>query len=219
MADGCIPSVGDPDHRPVMAHPSEASVSHVLSHQLGFGPMPDSALSSPFSQHRAAREPYEHAVSASTQGPLMHWWKTDDGPWVPPNFAPDGDGRSASRMNGLDAVPYTFYPGQYRDTCVPSECDTTPTGIEPSDSGYGSNVAKLSNANISVFGEPLDRCPETQSLAGHLSDFNFQVLDSGPAGMWNTQASPVDYRSNQLDTKGIVCETCNKQVKTNSELK
>ena len=203
-----------------MGNPSGASVSHMFPHQLVFNSMPDSMLSSPFSQHRAAREPFEHPVSDPVQGLLPHWIK-DPGPWVPPNFATDCDGRSASRMNGLDPATYAFtYPGTYRDTCVQSECETTPTGIEPSDSGYVSLGAKLSIANISVFGEPLERCPETQSLAGQFSDFNFQVPDAGPAGTWHTQPSPHDYRSHHLDTSGgIVCETCKKQLKTNSELR
>lgn len=220
MADGCIPS-GDPDHGLVMGNPSEASVPNMFAHQLGYNSIPDSVLSSPFSQHRAHQDPYEHSDSAPAPAPLVIWWKNNDGPWVPPNFATGCDGRNASRMNGLDTGAYPFaYPGQYRDACVPSECGTTPTGIEPSDSGYGSNGAKLSVANNSVLGDPLDRCPETQSLAGHLSDLNFRpVLDSGQTGMWPAQQSPVDYRTNALDSKSIVCETCHKPVKTNSELK
>lgn len=218
MADSCIPSVGDPDHGPVMANASEASVSYMFTHQLGFSPMSESVLSNPFSQHRAAREPNEYAVPAP-QDPLMHWWENDDGPWVPRNFAPDCDGRSASRMNGRDPAYPFVCSGPYRDPYVPSECDTAPTGIEPSDSGYGSYGAKPSIANISVLGEPLDRCPETQILTDHLLEFNLQVPNSGHAGIWHTQPPPAGYRGSHLNAKGIVCETCNKQLKTNSELK
>lgn len=211
MADSRMPSVGDhPDHGPVMTNPSEeAPVSLMFSNQFTFSTMPDSSLSSPFSQQRAVREPYEHATTAPTQGHLMSWMEA--GPWVPPSY-----GGSASRMT-FHSYPYH---GQYRDTpCVPSECDTIPTGIEPSDSGYGSNAAKLSIANTSVLGEPLDRCSETQNLATQISGFNFNVPDPRPASMLQPQPPPVHYRSSHLEAKVLVCETCNKQVKTLSELK
>ncbi|KAI1081188.1 hypothetical protein F5B20DRAFT_579567 [Whalleya microplaca] len=166
------------------------------------------------------------------QNRIELWYQRNDGPWTPQGLtSPQDDIRSPSVLANLRAAPYAFH--HYRESVVPSECDTIPPGVVPSDSGYGSYGAKQSVANGSVCDEPYDRNPETQSLVGHISDLNFQsfnqeLIPKGPITQRNhylqSQAPPPPSSSSFVDDRiqlegNLLCETCGKSVKTNSELK
>ncbi|KAK8048531.1 C2H2 type zinc finger domain protein [Apiospora phragmitis] len=118
---------------------------------------------------------YGHSRNMPAQDAISQWYATNDGPWIPKGLAlPEDDERSPSRIHTMNLQGHTMgYPRQYRERYVPSECETTPLGMAPSDSGYGSHAAKQSVTATSVYDEPMDRNTETQSLAGHLSEFHF----------------------------------------------
>ncbi|KAI1762015.1 hypothetical protein GGR53DRAFT_521933 [Hypoxylon sp. FL1150] len=158
---------------------------------------------------------------------LALWYHRNDGPWEPPNL--QGDGRTPSVLNFRNGQPWLN--SQYRESIVPSECDTVPPGVLPSDSGYGSYGAKHSVTNGSVCDESLDRNPETQSLVGHISELNFRsfnqdIMSKGgasPLGSWH-QPQPQPSLLSAADRQGNyagyhVCKTCNKSLKTKSEFK
>lgn len=152
---------------------------------------------------------------------LDEWYRRNDGPWtgLAPTHADAGlpSTRGSLRANAIF---------QYHDNAVPSECST----MLPSDSGYGSYGAKRSVANNSVCDETFDRNTETQSVIGQLhseltfSSFGSELLprselDHGDP--WPlTQGAPKssDHHS-PLNGASIICETCNKPLKTHSELK
>ncbi|RYP55378.1 hypothetical protein DL768_000133 [Monosporascus sp. mg162] len=156
----------------------------------------------------------------SIRSSLDEWYRRNDGPWT--GLAPThADAGPPSTLGSLR----TNSMFQYYDNAVPSECST----MLPSDSGYGSYGAKRSVANNSVCDETFDRNTETQSVIGQLhseltfTTFNPELLprsglDHGDS--WAlTQGVPKssDHHS-QLNGGSITCETCNKLLKTHSEL-
>lgn len=170
---------------------------------------------------------YDRPVpSQDSVNALMQWVDRGDDPWHPSNLAPPENNQTPSQMHGT-SVRSTLYQsyGPYRNNYQPSECETGI--IPPSDSGYGSHGAKQSIATGSVYEEALDRNPETQRLAGHFGDMNFSGFSdmSSKTGMQPTWTLPPSQlsmipRLNQAgDGKELICETCKKTLKTNSELK
>ncbi|KAI2625876.1 hypothetical protein GGR54DRAFT_593377 [Hypoxylon sp. NC1633] len=171
------------------------------------------------------------------QDRLALWYHRNDGPWTPQGLtSPQGDVRNQSILNTLRGNPLVF--SHYRESIVPSDCDTVPPGAipPPSDSGYGgSHGAKLSVANGSVCDESLDRNPETQSLVGHINELNFQsysqdmvsragVIPGTPWPQSQPFAPPSLAASSTVDhtvnLEGIrECDVCKKLLKTRSEFK
>ncbi|KAI1093198.1 hypothetical protein F5B19DRAFT_167385 [Rostrohypoxylon terebratum] len=162
---------------------------------------------------------------------LELWYQRNDGPWTPPGLAPPrGDLRNPSNLGNLRANHQAF-PQGYRESIAPSDCDTIAPGVVPSDSGYGGSYgAKHSIANGSVCDESLDRSQETQSIAGHMSELNFQPYNQDmihKSGL-NTEASwPQSQQSPpslsvinpQVNLDGRMCEICQRVLKTKSEFK
>ncbi|KAI1778318.1 hypothetical protein F4818DRAFT_296663 [Hypoxylon cercidicola] len=163
---------------------------------------------------------------------LALWYRSNDGPWEPPNLiSPQGDIRNPSILGNFRGSQPMFSNGQYRESIVPSECDTIPPGVLPSDSGYGGSYGvKHSVTNGSVCDESLERNPETQSLVGHINELNFRsynqdMVSRGGASSttsWHqSQPPPLSSTANhQVHYEGVqICEVCNKQLKTKSESK
>lgn len=159
-------------------------------------------LSGSFATSPALLGSYTHH-DPGTSNPLEQWYARNDGPWIPKDLAPP------EAQNGINSTITGFmFTGPYRESISPSECDTN---MMPSDSGYGSHVAKHSVATASCYDDSLES-HETQSLTGHFAHFN---VDQRP---W-AQQHPILHRPSQPDVKKLVCDTCNKELKTNSELK
>lgn len=158
-----------------------------------------------------------------SQTPIKQWWDAIDGPWDPQCLKPpQGVGRVKPSVDvlGLGSA-YDF--GQYRDSYVLSEYDSIPPGMPLSDSGYGSNGAKASVAADSVYGEPPEQYLDAQNLVGNLGQFHIyggEVTHSRFPNSWGTQMQPPMIQvSNQMDEKTLVCDVCQKALKTPSELK
>lgn len=152
---------------------------------------------------------------------LFQWYRDDDGPWTG-LASTQVDAGSFSTVPNLPTNPHIF---QYRENVVPSECST----ILPSDSGYASYGAKHSVTNNSVCDESFERNTETQSVIGHMSDLSFpnhsteilprNGLDHGNRWSLPQGGSKFGDHSSQPNASAIICKTCNKALKTNSELK
>jgi hypothetical protein len=180
------------------------------AHDLAGVDMSSSLLSGPFAPEQSILSPFGTQLPGGSNQ-LEQWYTRNDGPWIPKDVAYPG-GR-----NGVNHRNHGFiFPGTYRESISPSECDTIPPGLMPSDSGYGSHGAKQSNATASIcYEDALDQ-QETQSLAGH---FSFG-LDTRQWRQSQTPTQPPSLqRHNQTNVKELVCKTCNKTLKTNSELK
>ncbi|KAI2638942.1 hypothetical protein GGS26DRAFT_580676 [Hypomontagnella submonticulosa] len=173
-----------------------------------------------------------HADSYRQHGNrLALWYHNNDGPWTPPGLAsPQGDMRNPSVLGNLRGSPLVFT--HYRESIVPSECDTVAPGVPPSDSGYGGSYgAKHSIANGSVCDESIDRNPETQSLVGHRGDLNFPSYNQdmmskagmNPENPWPSSQPPlspqpaIERRINFEENRE--CDICHKTLKTKSEFK
>ncbi|KAI1251042.1 hypothetical protein MGN70_008103 [Eutypa lata] len=147
---------------------------------------------------------------------LFHWYRDVNGPWT--GLATQVDTEPSSTVGNLRTNSHIF---QFRENVVPSECST----ILPSDSGYGSYGAKHSVTNNSVCDETYERSTETQSVVGHMNDLTFPNFDpeilSSQGNSWQLSqgGSKFGDHSSQPNTPSIICNTCNKVLKTNSELK
>ncbi|KAH8671021.1 hypothetical protein BX600DRAFT_548079 [Xylariales sp. PMI_506] len=160
----------------------------------------------------------------SSADPLAQWYTNNDGPWIGIE-TPQNGAQNAFPVSHLDlrgSGPAYHYREQ-----EPSECDTIPPGAIQSDSGYGGSATKQSIATNSVYEDPWDRNQETQSLAGHLSDFhfNYQPLEhmskyrDGGACHPEPEQDALLQHNSQSAGKGYYCEPCRKTLKTHSELK
>ena len=147
--------------------------------------------------------------------PLANWYQNDDEPWNPLSAPADGSARS-------QALPASFM--SYRGRPSASECDTLPPGVLPSDSGYAT-VPRPSVGDPSVYGD-YDQSGETQSMTGRFSDFQIQntapdaLLDRSPE-IYHPPSSfrePSRRAGQNGDSPQLVCPTCQKTVKTKSEL-
>lgn len=204
---------------------------------LGFSPHQDLAaldhmgMNIPFP---AGRHPPDSYRPGRIENRLALWYHRNDGPWTPPGLtSPQGDIRTPALLGNLRANSLVFSSHPYRESVVPSECDTVPPGVIPSDSGYGGSYgAKQSVANGSVCDESLDRNPETQSLIGHVGELNFQSFnqDMIPKSGVNAETpwsqsqqpppSPSSAFGRQVNFEGSrTCEICHKLLKTKSEFK
>lgn len=156
---------------------------------------------------------------AVNQDPLVNWYTDNDGPWIPKNISDVvADARSSrARVSSRMPIPY----GNHYRQPLPSDAGSYPYGPPPSDSGYGSNAAKRSDGNASIFSADVnDRDQDLQSLAGHIADLQpYQGIDEV------LQPRVNDHWTNPLPTSipdpqpKLTCPTCKKAVKTPSELK
>lgn len=153
------------------------------------------------------------------RNPLEDWYSSHEKPWDPiqgrnPPPLRAGDLRG-NRLNYSSKLP-TF--SVYRESNVPSECESTGTDMLPSDSGYESRTTRQSVVNGSSYGD-CDRTGETGSISSHLADFQFDrpIL---PSESWRPHGSGhVTAVSTNIDSSKLVCPHCNRNVKTRSELK
>ena len=160
----------------------------------------------------------DHQTHPSQQLPLNHWLLSAQGPWVPSGLTHEA---------GLQNVPPHLRDYRYPGSIVPSDCETIPGPIAPSDSGYQSNAAKPGFENASVYGEPKDHGHDTSSL---IEPFAFVGLGGGISGAYAEPSEdlhvPVsigatrDFTPRQLGRgDALFCKECNKIVRTKSELR
>jgi hypothetical protein len=165
--------------------------------------------------------PLEGQVRPPQQNPLVQWYTGNDGPWVPRDIMDvASDERSQLRHTGnRNTMPYG---SQYRQSSH-TEGGPFPFGVPSSDSGYGT---RQSIGNTSVFsGDVNERDPDSQSLIGHGTDYqpyqSFNEIlqantrDGRTSDSWVTPTPSVSPQSSST----LVCQTCHKRVKTQSELK
>lgn len=150
---------------------------------------------------------------------LADWYSSQEKPWDPIQ----GRNPPPPRARDLRGNRPNYHPSglpfsTYRESNVPSECESTGTGMLPSDSGYESRTTRHSVVNSSNYGD-CDRSGETGSISSHLADFQFDrpIL---PQESWRSNGSGYATAvSTNLDSSKLVCPNCNQIVKTKSELK
>ena len=161
--------------------------------------------------------PINGPARGSGQDPLVQWYTGNDGPWIPkviPDIVPEEGSSQSRQTTNRNIMPYG---GQYRQM-NPSDAGSAQFGFPHSDSGYGT---RRSIENTSVFSADVTEqdidCP---NLGGHVAEFQpFYGLkttsqnEGRPSDCWTYQ-SQGSYLS-----PGLVCPTCHKPVKTQSELK
>lgn len=161
----------------------------------------------------------------ANQDPLVNWYTGNDGPWIPKGISEVvtderlPKGRVSSGMSAR-------YGNVYRQP-IPSDAGSYQFGAPApaSDSGYGSNGAKRSDGNASIFSADVtDRDPDLQSLAGQITEY-LPYPGMGDV-MHHREIRTHDHWTNSLPSSSVpdpqpklICPTCNKTVKTRSELK
>ena len=193
--------------------PAASAASHWEFSQHGFG-----EVSTSHSSNSSRHFHIESQSRASNQAPLLQWYTENDGPWVPKGVIPEERNYRPKIGNRMSM----HYGNQYRQPNS-SDSGAYPFGAPHSDSGYGSNGARRSDGNASIFSADLtDKDQDSHSISGPTSEFpSYQgvneVLHSHipPTGPWSTLPSSAPLES----TTGLICPTCQKAVKTRSELK
>ncbi|KAF5877081.1 putative c2h2 type zinc finger domain protein [Botrytis fragariae] len=156
---------------------------------------------------------------ATGQAPLLQWYADNDGPWYPKTISdPISEERANVKVRSNNRAPVAF-GGPYRQQ-DPLENGSFHFGGPPqSDSGYGT---RRSHGNASIFSSDInDRDQDCQSLAGHVADYQpFQGLNEALQSRENT--TPETWPTHlpaSINSPGLFCQTCQKSVKTKSELK
>lgn len=156
----------------------------------------------------------------TVQNPLLHWYVGNDGPWVPRSSISEVPGERLAR--GLEDDQLSFAHGDPYGQRIPSELESYPFGVPPSDSGYGT---RRSDGDASVFSMDVpDKDQDGQDFTGRAADFQpYPAIDEGfqqqerHISDWNLLPD-VTLPESKLG-KTFVCTRCQKQVKTRSELK
>ncbi|ESZ90573.1 hypothetical protein SBOR_9041 [Sclerotinia borealis F-4128] len=176
-----------------------------------------SDLSSPYGPiSRIQQLPMDRTTG---QAPLLQWYADNDGPWYPKTISdPISEERTSIKVRSSIRAPVAF-GGPYRQQ-EPLENGPFHFGAPPqSDSGYGT---RRSVGNASIFSADVnDRDQDCQSLAGHVADYQpFQGLNEALQSRENrtTEAWPL-HLPTSINSPGLFCPTCQKSVKTKSELK
>lgn len=158
----------------------------------------------------------QNRASPTAQLPLAQWYLNNDGPWIPKGISETvPEDRSQSRQT--DNRMHSSYIAQYKGPNPPD-----PGSFQypvPSDSGYGT---RRSDGNASVFSADVpERDQDCQSLQGHVSEYQpypvhndlFQSVGRVADPSWSHPTSSLSSSSR------LVCPTCHKPVKTQSEMK
>lgn len=187
-----------------------------IPYSIGSIGEPSPSPSSSIGHNRAAPISLDLGTRNNPQDPLTIWYTGNDGPWIPkgavPEVAPDDRllkrGHSLHRISG-----YGSQSGLRHRPGNPSDNGSVHFGVSPSDSGYGTG---LSLESVSVRGSDVaDHSQENRSLIGRIPEFrqyneNGSSRDPNGTEQWGySSPSAPSYR----------CETCQKTVKTRSELK
>lgn len=195
--------------------PSASAAAHWEFQPHGFGEIPTGYNST------SSRHLHIDSQSRSTnQAPLFQWYTENDGPWVPKGVIPEERNSRPKRGNRMSMHQESFYrhPNSLDSGAYPFEAPH-------SDSGYGSNGARRSDGNASIFSADItDKDQDSHSNSGPTAEFQpypginevLQSSDFPPRiGQWNALPSnaPLDLSAN------LICPTCHKGVKTRSELK
>jgi hypothetical protein len=197
----------------------QASMSASNAWDALLQPHPFGDLSYGSSSHtRPQQVPMDGPNSASSLAtlPLTQWYINNDGPWFP-KAGISGVPEDRSQSRHVDNRGHLSCPGQYKPT---NPADPASFQYGPhSDSGYGT---RRSDGNPSVFTADVpERDQDCQSLQGHVPDYQaFPVLNDILQRDVRTTELPWDYpTAPRLESSKLICPTCRKQVKTQSELK
>ncbi|KAF7954293.1 hypothetical protein EAE96_005422 [Botrytis aclada] len=156
---------------------------------------------------------------ATGQAPLLQWYADNDGPWYPKTISdPISEERTNIKVRSNNRAPVAF-GGPYRQQ-DPLENGSFHFGGPPqSDSGY---ETRRSHGNASIFSSDInDRDQDCQSLAGHVADYQpFQGLNEAlQSRETRTPETWPTHLPASINSPGLFCLTCQKSVKTKSELK
>ncbi|KAI3395478.1 hypothetical protein diail_1264 [Diaporthe ilicicola] len=159
----------------------------------------------------------ENFVRPPTRNPILDWYTSQEKPWDPIQ----GRAVPLPRAGDLRGGKLNYRPSGpaysvYRESHVPSECETTGPGALPSDSGYHSRATQ-SIFNGSTCGD-IDRGGENGSISSHLAGLQVDrpafSAESWRQASLHAASLPVGTESGNL-----VCPACHQKVKTKSELK
>lgn len=151
------------------------------------------------------------------ENPIWQWYAGNDGPWNPTRVVTE----SAVDDRSLFKQASNRYPGahsgQYRQQ-NPAGSVEFQFGVPHSDSGYGT---RRSVGTTSVFSSDVhERDQDTHSMVASVPDFPpFQGNQKEILQQRDSRNSWTSPCSQILEPINLVCPTCEKPVKTQSELK
>ncbi|TVY83104.1 hypothetical protein LSUE1_G002827 [Lachnellula suecica] len=185
-------------------------------HGFGDGPYGSSNMA------RIQQLPLDNqARGVTAQDPLYQWYTGNDGPWTPKVIPEVSEEKIQIRHIG-NRNPVS-YGSHYRHPNH-SETGSVHFSVAPSDSGYGT---RQSVGNTSVFSADVaERDQDCQSIVGHIENFQpfqgysdvaqrQQQQDPRTHESWTSAPNSTGPNS----PAGLMCPTCQKPVKTQSELK
>ena len=158
--------------------------------------------------------PVDNQVRGGAPDPLQQWYTGNDGPWIPRGISVLSEERLHSRLRAGNRMPMP-YGNHYRQP-NPSDAGSFPYGVAPSDSGYGT---RHGDESASVFSTDInDRDQDSQSIIGHVTEYQAFQGPNNDVVQHRDAWAPVP-SSSSSNIPNLVCETCQKPVKTRSELK
>jgi hypothetical protein len=197
---------------PSMSGSNSWDILQPQPHGLGDGPYGPSHMS------RMQQLPLEGQARGD---PIYNWYAGNDGPWTPSGIvAPSEEKLQSRQISTRNPIPY----GSHYRQPNPSDAGSIHYGVAPSDSGYGT---RQSVGNTSIFsGDVAERDQDCRSLAGHVENYQpfqgFNEIGQQRESRTSIANETWDHSgptSTGSDSPGLICPTCNKAVKTQSELK
>jgi hypothetical protein len=177
---------------------------------------PSPPVSNPIGHNKSGPVSLDFGPRNSPQDPITNWYTDNDGPWIPKGAVPEFSHDERIHTRGHTSYRNSGYgspPGIRHRPGNPSENGSVPFGISPSDSGYGTGVS-LESASVRG-SDIVDHSQNNRSLLGRVPELH-RYNERGPAReSHGTEQWPYNSPSAPL----YHCPTCNKRVKTKSELK
>lgn len=196
----------------ILPSPSVSAVAHweTLNFPHDFG-----ELSPHGHSHMARQVQTDNQARGTPQEPLAQWYAAQDGPWDPLRVPVQGHSRSRISDTRISMQQ----ENQFRSP-FPSD-GSQQFGHPPSDSGYGSNGARRSDENGSIFSSDIPDREDCSSLPSHIPDF--APWHGMPDPLSSRELHPTEWNlhgvSRVSSQANLVCPDCHKTVKTRSELK
>jgi hypothetical protein len=185
-------------------------------YSIGSNGEPNPLLSSSIGHNKSGPMPPDFGARNSPQDPLANWYTGMDGPWIPKSAIPVASPEERIHARGYHQYRnprYSSPPGIRQRPGNPSENGSVPFGISPSDSGYGTGIS-LESASVRG-SDIVDHSQDNRSLLGGVPE----IPQYNESGSTRESHGTEQWTYNSPSAPLYRCPTCQKPVKTKSELK
>jgi hypothetical protein len=186
------------------------------AYSVGYAGETNPSLPNSIGHNKSSPVSLDFGSRNSPPDPLTAWYTGNDGPWIAKGAVPEvpQDERIHPRgYNPYRNPGYSSPPDIRHRPGNPSDNESLHFGISPSDSGYGTGIS-LESASVRG-SDIVDHSQDNRSLLGRVTETQQYHGRESTRKSHGTEIWPC----NSPSANTYICPTCQKSVKTKSELK